>query len=107
MMEKIRQTTLVLGEGITEFFFLNSLKDDYSVLRSVKPDYPRNTSLEDLEDEIEEAIRDFNRVFCLIDMDNKHEGKDRQKYLELKKKYHKKTFKDNTLERGDGYLFHE
>lgn len=52
MMEKIRQTTLVLGEGITEFFFLNSLKDDYSVLRSVKPDYPRNTSLEDLEDEI-------------------------------------------------------
>lgn len=94
-MEKIRQTTLVLGEGITEFFFLNSLKDDYSVLRSVKPDYPRNTSLEDLEDEIEKAIRDFNRVFCLIDMDNKHEGKDRQKYLELKDKYHKKTIKDN------------
>lgn len=43
-MSKIRQTTLILGEGITEFFFLNSLKDDYSALRTVKPDYPKNTS---------------------------------------------------------------
>lgn len=33
-MSKIRQTTLILGEGITEFFFLNSLKDDYSALRT-------------------------------------------------------------------------
>lgn len=43
-MSKIRQTALILGEGITEFFFLNSLKDDYSALRTVKPDYPKNTS---------------------------------------------------------------
>lgn len=34
-MDKIHQTTLVLGEGITEFYFLNSLKDDYKILRSV------------------------------------------------------------------------
>ena len=80
-MERVKQTTLILGEGITEFFFLNSLKDEYSGLRSVKPDYPKNTSLDELECEIEKDIRDFNRVFCIIDMDNKHEGKERQKYL--------------------------
>lgn len=94
-MEKVKQTTLILGEGITEFFFLNSLKDDYSILRSIKPDYPKNTSLDELEYEIEKAIRDFNRLFCIIDMDNKHEGKERQKYLELKDKYHKKSIRDD------------
>lgn len=34
-MEKVKQTTLVLGEGITEFFFLDSLKDEYRALRQV------------------------------------------------------------------------
>ena len=94
-MTKIKQTTLILGEGITEFFFLQSLKDDYSTLKSVKPDYPKNSSLGDLENEIEKAIRDFNKVFCLIDMDNKKEGTEQQKYLALKKKYHNITFKDD------------
>ena len=47
-MEKVKQTTLVLGEGITEFFFLDSLKDEYRALRQVKPSCPRNSSLEDL-----------------------------------------------------------
>lgn len=91
----IKQTTLILGEGITEFFFLNSLRDDYSSLRTVKPDYPKNTSLDDLENEIEKAIRDFNKVYCLIDMDNKKEGKEHQKYISLKNRYHNKTFKDD------------
>lgn len=94
-MGSVRQTTLILGEGITEFFFLNSLKDDYNVLRSVKPDYPKNTNLEELEGEIKKAIRDFNRVFCIIDMDNKQEGKERLNYLELKNRYHNQYFKDD------------
>lgn len=96
-MATIRQTTLILGEGITEFFFLNSLKDDYPVLKNVKPDYPKHTSIEELELEIRKAIRDYNRVFCIIDMDNKQEGKERNKYLELKKTYHNKLFKDDKL----------
>lgn len=93
-MAGIRQTTLILGEGITEFFFLNSLRDDYPELKNVKPDYPKHTSLEELEQEISKAVRDYNRVFCIIDMDNKKEGGDLQKYLELKTRYHNKTFKD-------------
>lgn len=91
-MEGIRQTTMVIGEGITEFFFLNSLKDDYKVLRSVKPDYPKNSNLEELE--IKRAVRDYQRVFCIIDMDNKQEGTERKKYLELKRKYHQKHIVD-------------
>lgn len=91
----IKQTTLILGEGITEFFYLNSLKDVYDVLKSIKPDHPKNTSLDELEEEMLKAIRDYNRVFCIIDMDNKKEGKERQRYLELKSRYHKKSIKDD------------
>lgn len=94
-MGNIQQTTLVLGEGITEFYFLNSLKDDYKILKSIKPDYPKNSNLEELECEIEKAIRDYQRVFCVIDMDNKKEGEEHRKYMELKKKYHQKHFVDD------------
>ncbi len=76
-MAGIRQTTLILGEGITEFFFLNSLRDDYPALKNVMPSYPKHTSIEELEIEIKKAIRDYNKVFCVIDMDNKQDGVER------------------------------
>lgn len=96
-MAGIRQTTLILGEGITEFFFLNSLRDDYPALKNVMPSYPKHTSIEELEIEIKKAIRDYNKVFCVIDMDNKQDGVERQKYLELKNAYHNQTFVDEKL----------
>ena len=96
-MANLNQTTLILGEGVTEFFFFNSLKDDYPELKNVKPDYPKHTSIEELEIEIKKAIRDYNRVFCVIDMDNKQSGIEQKKYLELKKAYHNKKFNDEEL----------
>ncbi|MBR4793327.1 MAG: RloB domain-containing protein [Bacteroidaceae bacterium] len=94
-MSGVKQTTLVIGEGITEFFFLNSLKDDYPILRSVSPDSPKNTSVEELEVKIEKSIKYYNRIFCIIDMDNK-QGVVLDKYLELKAKYHKKAIKNDS-----------
>lgn len=96
-MDGLKRTTLILGEGITEFFFFNSLRDDYPALKNVKPGYPKHTSVEELELEIKKAIRDYNRVFCIIDMDNKQEGEERNKYLKLKNTYHNKLFRDDNL----------
>ena len=96
-MAVLNQTTLILGEGVTEFFFFNSLKDDYPALKNIKPDYPKHTSIEELEIEIKKAIRDYNRVFCVIDMDNKQENVERQKYLKLKNTYHNQIFKDEKM----------
>ena len=72
-MPKVRkQTTVIIGEGPTEFFYLNSLKDEFRQLQSIKPDTPKNTSLRELERSIESAIAiGYDRIFCLIDMDNK------------------------------------
>lgn len=83
-------TTLVVGEGPTEFYYLNSLKDDYRMLQNIKPDTPKNTSLKELQRCIEGAISlGYNRIYCLIDMDTKRkDSKSMANYTRLKKKYH-------------------
>lgn len=92
-MPKVRkQTTVIIGEGPTEFFYLNSLKDEFRQLQSIKPDTPKNTSLRELERSIESAIAiGYDRIFCLIDMDNKKKDTTSwAAYSELKRKYHGK-----------------
>lgn len=96
-MPKIKKnTTVIIGEGPTEFFYLNSLKDEFRELQNIKPDTPKNTSLRELERSIENAISiGYDRIFCLIDMDNKK--KDRSSwnsYIRLKRKYHGKKVSD-------------
>lgn len=41
-MGKQRNTTLILGEGPTEFFYFKSLCDELKGL-TIKPDYPNHT----------------------------------------------------------------
>lgn len=92
-MPKVRkQTTVIIGEGPTEFFYLNSLKDEFRQLQSIKPDTPKNTSLRELERSIVSAIAmGYDRIFCLIDMDNKKKDPTSwAAYSELKRKYHGK-----------------
>lgn len=45
-MPKVKRiTTVIIGEGPTEYFYLNSLKDEFRELQNIKPDFPKNTSL--------------------------------------------------------------
>ena len=94
-----KHTTVIIGEGPTEFFYLNSLKDEFKSLQSIKPDTPKNTSLKELERSIKSAISmGYDRIFCLIDMDNKRKDKtSRIDYVRLKSRYHgKKVTNDKT-----------
>lgn len=86
-MSKQRNTILILGEGPTEFFYFKSLCDDLNGL-TIKPDYPKHTSLKELEHKIEEGISlGYNHIFCVIDMDTKDKEPERSQYARLKKKY--------------------
>ncbi len=103
-MPKIRQqTAVIIGEGPTEFYYLNSLKDEFRQLQNIKPDTPKNTSLRELERSIESAISmGYDRIFCLIDMDNKKKDPTSwAAYSELKRKYHGK--KVNNEKKGISY----
>ena len=89
-MGKQRNTTIIIGEGPTEFYYLNSLKDEFRILQHIKPDSPKNTSLRELQRSIESSIQmGYSQVFCLIDMDTKKKDAKRMaEYQRLKKKYH-------------------
>lgn len=88
-MGKLRQTALILGEGPTEFFYFKSLCDVYKNL-TIKPDYPKHTSIKELELKIEEGIAmGYNHIFCVIDMDTKDKEPERSQYRKLKAKYAK------------------
>lgn len=86
-MGKLRQTALILGEGPTEFFYFKSLCDVFKRL-TIKPDYPKHTSLKELEAKIEVGIAlGYSNIFCIIDMDTKDKEPERSQYQKLKAKY--------------------
>ena len=87
----MKETFIIIGEGPTEYFFLTSLKDEFRTLQNIDPQYPKHTSMAELELKIKNAIdQGYNHVYCMIDLDNKKEGKNKSDYVNLKKKYHGK-----------------
>lgn len=88
-MGKLKHSVLILGEGPTEFYYFNSLRDVIKGL-TIKPDYPKHTSIKELQVKIEQGIADgYDHIFCVIDMDTKDEEPERTQYAKLKKKYGK------------------
>lgn len=88
-MGKLRQTALILGEGLTEFFYFKSLCDVFKRF-TIKPDYPKHTSIKELELKIADGVAmGYSHIFCIIDMDTKNEEPERSQYQKLKAKYAK------------------
>lgn len=88
-MGKLHPTILLLGEGITEIYYFMSLRDVFGGI-NIKPDNPKNSSLNELEAKIEEGVeKGYNHIFCVVDMDTKDEAAERAKYDKLKAKYSK------------------
>lgn len=64
-MGKFRKTALVLGEGVTEYYYFKSLCDLYKNL-TIKPDYPKHINLKELEAKIENGIAmGYDHIFFL------------------------------------------
>lgn len=86
-MGKLRNTALVIGEGPTEFYYFNSLREVFKGL-TIKPDYPKHTTIKDLEAKIAVGVEmGFSHIFCIIDMDTKDKEPEKSQYARLKKKY--------------------
>lgn len=88
-MGKLRPTALILGEGPTEFYYFKSLCDVFKNI-TIKPDYPKHTSIKELELKIDEGVAmGYSHIFCVIDMDTKDQEPERTQYAKLKAKYAK------------------
>ena len=86
-MKKIKDSIIVIGEAITEYYYFNSLKDTYRQL-NIKPAYPKHsTGLDYLAQEIDKAIDDgHSLIICVVDMDNKKGGKEKENYERFKQR---------------------
>lgn len=92
-MGKLRQTALILGEGPTEFFYFKSLCDIFKNL-TIKPDYPKHTSMKELEAKIADGVAmGYSHIFCIVDMDTRDVEPERSQYQKLKVKYAKPVAK--------------
>lgn len=103
-MAKPRITIAVIGEGITEKYYFQSLRD---ILR-IRPTAikPKKSNLAEFEISIKDCIKKgYNEIYCLIDMDNKvmdgnHDHIQGAKdYNRLRSQYHNKTFVNGSKEK--------
>lgn len=86
-MGKQKQPIVIIGEGPTEFYYFNSLKDRFRGLQ-IEPTIPKHSNLKELEAKIAECIaKGYAKIYCVVDMDNKVEGSEREQYLRLKSRY--------------------
>lgn len=85
----MKKAIAVIGEGITEKYYIESLKGLSPF--DVRPQElgKKASSLKKLESNIKESIKDgYDEVYCLIDMDGKRDGINKANYTTLKNKYH-------------------
>ncbi|MFW5758931.1 MAG: RloB domain-containing protein [Bacteroidota bacterium] len=85
---KLYPAIAIVGEGITESIYFTQLRQQEDIQFTVKPDYGKNSSMESI---IEKALdflqKEFDVVFCVIDMDEmNHNPTLKIKYEKLKKK---------------------
>jgi hypothetical protein len=88
-----RKRVAIIGDGKTEFAYIESLKIAFKEklsAYSLKPRLPKDSSVKELERFIVENL-DYDKVLCIIDMDTKlKKQKELTDYLELKRKYRRK-----------------
>lgn len=106
---KQRQTSIIIGEGPTEIFYFNSLKDDYKeTFQNISPTFPKHTSITELEKQIKHSIElGYDHIYCIIDMDNKHKDKEKADYEKIKNTYHNKIKKCRCTGTQSEILFFE
>ena len=85
----------IIGEGITEKYYIESLRGlvgrNFQILHQQLE--LKTSSPVELEKTIMKAVdEEHDEVYCLIDMDSKDAGVGAQQYEKLKTKYHECSF---------------
>lgn len=87
----MRKAIAVIGEGLTEKYYIESLKGLTPFTLLPRELGKKASSLIALEKNIKDSIKEgYDEVYCLIDMDNKDHGKSKVDYEKLKSTYHDK-----------------
>lgn len=103
----LKTTVAVIGEGPTEFYYMQSLGDLFRGI-TIKPDFPKHSSLSELDNKISECVgKGFRFVMCIMDMDNKDNPSEKQQYDNLRRKYNEAVRDKKTNDITCEVLFYE
>lgn len=94
-MGTLKNKVAIIGEGPTEYYYIQSLADLFKGI-TIKPDYPKHTSMWELSKKISTSVEEgYRYVFCVVDMDNKGVESEMKLYKKLKEKYRNPVIKKN------------
>ena len=96
-MKKLKRgEILVIGEGITEMYYFNSLKDIMPHIR-YNTIQTKHSSFKEYDFSIKRGIDDeYSEIYCIVDLDMWDNDSLKSTYLKLKTKYTKKK-SDTTI----------
>ena len=94
-MVNVKDPVAIIGEGITEKYYIESLKDLKRLNHNPRYFKSTTTTTKEYENKIKEVIeRGYTNIYCIFDMDIHSKDKASYlKYLALRRKYHNKEKK--------------
>jgi hypothetical protein len=89
---QLKRRLAVIGEGPTEWHFVDSMIKTETIPVTIKPSLPKSSHYKDIFSKASNLVESgFDKVFCLIDMDVCCEGDESlRKYSEAKRKIKRK-----------------
>lgn len=90
---KVKKSVAIIGEGETEWFYIDSLRTACRYPFTVAPSFPQHADIGHYKKLIDKCLQDqFDYVICLMDMDRlKHVPAEMAAYQKVKASYGKKV----------------
>lgn len=94
---RVKKKYAVVGEGLTEWFYFNGMKQVENFNFDLKPDMPKHSDINSIFLKAESLLeKGYDKVFCVIDCDKFHSEKTtRARYEKYRKQNAKITFIEN------------
>ena len=95
-MRNVRKSVAIIGEGETEWFYIEALRQAKRYPFKIVPDFPQHSDLNHMRKSVDSCLlKGYDYVVCLIDMDRILSNTIEQKrYASFRKEYAKKKYKD-------------
>lgn len=98
-MNNAKKSVAVIGEGETEWFYIEELRLAMRYPFKLAPDFPQHSDISHIKNLIDQCVgRGYDYVVCLIDMDRlRDNSSEMTKYHQLCKEYSKKKYERRVL----------
>lgn len=98
-MKSVKKSIALIGEGETEWFYIEELRLAMRYPFKLAPDFPQHSDISHIKNLIEQCVSSgFDYIVCLIDMDRlQNNQSEKSKNNQLCKEYSKKKYNGRVL----------